>query len=144
MRAIGVPREHELVILNAACANRAQRTRMERWTGAINVNVAVTGGAGFLGSVLCQELQQRGCRQIAIPLLEEYDLRASRERFAGIRLSLMDSHADAWTRAVLQSCWIGEQTLLSKMALSGPSSGIDEISPDAPPEQRAATFGCQW
>jgi GDP-L-fucose synthase len=34
----------------------------------------VTGGAGFLGRFVTEGLKQRGCRQIEIPRIEEYDL----------------------------------------------------------------------
>ncbi len=40
-----------------------------------NKPVVVTGGAGFLGSYVVRKLQERGCRQIFIPKVEEYDLR---------------------------------------------------------------------
>ena len=36
--------------------------------------VVVTGGAGFLGQVLCAKLEERGCRDIFIPKIEDYDL----------------------------------------------------------------------
>ncbi len=39
-----------------------------------NVRVVVTGGAGFLGRVLCEKLRQRGCKQIDVPLIDDYDL----------------------------------------------------------------------
>ena len=39
-----------------------------------NKKVIVTGGAGFLGSYVVEKLKERGCRNIFIPLVEDYDL----------------------------------------------------------------------
>ncbi|NIA07124.1 MAG: NAD-dependent epimerase/dehydratase family protein [Actinobacteria bacterium] len=36
--------------------------------------VVVTGGAGFLGSYVIEGLQQRGCKNILVPKVEDYDL----------------------------------------------------------------------
>ena len=36
--------------------------------------VIVTGGAGFLGSFVIEELKERGANDIFIPRIEEYDL----------------------------------------------------------------------
>ncbi len=36
--------------------------------------VVVTGGAGFLGQYVTEGLRRRGCRRIAVPRIEEYDL----------------------------------------------------------------------
>ncbi len=36
--------------------------------------VVVTGGAGFLGGYVCEGLRRRGCRQVLVPTIEEYDL----------------------------------------------------------------------
>ncbi len=40
-----------------------------------NKRVAVTGGAGFLGSFVTEKLAQRGCKNIFIPHVEDFDLR---------------------------------------------------------------------
>ena len=39
-----------------------------------NKRVAVTGGSGFLGRVLCRRLAERGCRAILVPRRTDYDL----------------------------------------------------------------------
>ena len=36
--------------------------------------VIVTGGAGFLGSYVVKKLKDRGCKNVFIPLVEDYDL----------------------------------------------------------------------
>lgn len=36
--------------------------------------VVVTGGAGFLGSYVIEGLQKRGCKNIGVPRIEDYDL----------------------------------------------------------------------
>ena len=36
--------------------------------------VIVTGGAGFLGSYVVEKLKERGCKNIFVPLVEDYDL----------------------------------------------------------------------
>ncbi len=36
--------------------------------------VIVTGGAGFLGSYVVEKLKERGCKNIFIPLVEDYEL----------------------------------------------------------------------
>jgi len=40
-----------------------------------NKKVIVTGGAGFLGSFVLEQLRASGCNDIFIPIIEEYDLR---------------------------------------------------------------------
>jgi GDP-L-fucose synthase len=39
-----------------------------------NRRFCVTGGAGFLGSVVCRKLKERGAQEIFVPLIEKYDL----------------------------------------------------------------------
>jgi GDP-L-fucose synthase len=36
--------------------------------------IVVTGGAGFLGSYVIESLQRRGCKNILVPRIEDYDL----------------------------------------------------------------------
>jgi GDP-L-fucose synthase len=36
--------------------------------------VVVTGGAGFLGSYVIEGLKNRGCKNILVPKIEDYDL----------------------------------------------------------------------
>lgn len=38
------------------------------------LNVTVTGGAGFLGQAVCRKLAERGCRRIGVPRRCHYDL----------------------------------------------------------------------
>jgi len=40
----------------------------------IGKRVVVTGGAGFLGSYVLEGLEQRGCKNILVPEIEDYDL----------------------------------------------------------------------
>jgi len=37
--------------------------------------IVVTGGGGFLGSYVVEKLNERGCKNIIVPRIEEYDLR---------------------------------------------------------------------
>ena len=48
-----------------------------------STRVVVTGGGGFLGSVVMQRLSERGCRDVCAPRSKDYDLR---DRDAIVRL----------------------------------------------------------
>lgn len=52
--------------------------------------VTVTGGAGFLGKHLVRKLQERGCKNVFVPLIEEYNL----VRLEDIRRMCDDSNPD--------------------------------------------------
>lgn len=39
-----------------------------------NLKVTITGGAGFVGRVLCEKLRERGCCRIDVPRRGQYDL----------------------------------------------------------------------
>ena len=68
-----------------------------------NRRFCVTGGAGFLGSVVCRKLRERGARDIFVPLIEKYDL-VDRD---SIRQMLDDSKPDVIIHLAAQVGGIG-------------------------------------
>jgi len=52
--------------------------------------IIITGGAGFLGQFVIKNLKERGCKNIFIPLIEEYDLRNIKD----IKQMYKDAQAD--------------------------------------------------
>lgn len=55
-----------------------------------NTSITVTGGSGFLGSHLVEELRDRGCNDIFIPRSSEYDLREKED----VKLMYEDGEPD--------------------------------------------------
>ncbi len=55
-----------------------------------NKKVIVTGGAGFLGNFVIKKLEERNCKDIFVPNIEEYDLR----NLEVIRKMYRDADAD--------------------------------------------------
>lgn len=60
---------------------------MVEWS---QVSVVVTGGAGFLGRIVCETLRRRGCLRIGVPRRAEYDLTTE----AGARRMYADFEPD--------------------------------------------------
>lgn len=52
--------------------------------------IIVTGGAGFLGKFVVKNLKDKGCKNIFVPLIEEYDLRVIKD----IKQMYKDAKAD--------------------------------------------------
>jgi len=50
-------------------------TKVEYMLDLKNKKIIVTGGAGFLGKSVVRKLDERGCKNIFVPTIEEYDLR---------------------------------------------------------------------
>jgi GDP-L-fucose synthase len=65
--------------------------------------VCVTGGAGFLGKVVCRKLQERGAQDIFVPTIEKYDLVS----LEGINHMLEDAKPDLIIHLAAQVGGIG-------------------------------------
>ena len=55
-----------------------------------NKKIIVTGGAGFLGKYVVKKLKERNCKEIFVPIIDEYDLRDINE----IKRMYHDANAD--------------------------------------------------
>jgi GDP-L-fucose synthase len=67
--------------------NRSMTENTNYWD---NKRVTVTGGSGFLGSFVVEQLEARGARDIFVPRSRDYDLRSE----AGIKQMLADGRPD--------------------------------------------------
>ncbi len=65
--------------------------------------VCVTGGAGFLGSYVLEQLEARGARQVFVPRIEDYDL----TQLEAIRRMLNDARPDMILHLAAQVGGIG-------------------------------------
>jgi len=72
-----------------------------------NKRVCVTGGAGFLGSFVCEKLAERGVAEIFIPKIEDYDL----VQKSSINQMLDDSKPDIVIHLAAQVGGIGANLL---------------------------------
>ena len=63
----------------------------------------VTGGAGFLGAVVCRKLRERGAQDVFVPLIEKYDL----VNLQSIQQMLEDSKPDVIIHLAAQVGGIG-------------------------------------
>jgi len=63
----------------------------------------VTGGAGFLGAVVCRKLRERGAQDVFVPLIEKYDL----VNLHSIQQMLEDSKPDVIIHLAAQVGGIG-------------------------------------
>ena len=69
--------------------------------------VCVTGGAGFLGSFVCEKLAQRGAAEVFVPKIEDYDL----VQKSSINKMLDDSKPDIIIHLAAQVGGIGANLL---------------------------------
>jgi len=65
--------------------------------------ICVTGGAGFLGAVVCRKLRERGALNVFVPLIEKYDL----VNLQSIQQMLDDSKPDVIIHLAAQVGGIG-------------------------------------
>ena len=57
--------------------------------------IAVTGGAGFLGSYVLERLAARGCRDVFVPHIEDYNLVRPTDESYVVLLPPADDPAEA-------------------------------------------------
>ena len=68
-----------------------------------STRVVVTGGAGFLGRVVCDKLRQRGCMSIGVPRRQEFDLTTE----VGVRRMYDRFEPDVWLHLAAEVGGIG-------------------------------------
>ena len=84
--------------------------------------VLVTGGAGFLGSFVVEQLRERGCQNVTVPRSKEYDLR---DRDAIIRLYQRRNHISLFTWRPLSVVLAPTEKIPDDFSTTMPSWGFN-------------------
>ena len=76
-----------------------------------NMRVVVTGGAGFLGRVVCDEVRKFGPAELFVPRKAQYDLTEQADAYHGLLLAINDR---PWVGGLLTYGYLPHVTLRDK------------------------------